>query len=88
MRSDNPIRFEEIENLLTDVIFINRGMCTGTGRTHCRIATSNSRDVPENAAHARQLGLSTSAKFAGWRCFEGKTAQELSPLGEVAHPFL
>jgi len=80
---------EEIENLLTDVIFINRGHVV----LDTAVDTLPDRYIQltvtsENAAHARQLGPFYEREVFGRVAmfFEGKTAQELSPLGELRTP--
>jgi ABC-2 type transport system ATP-binding protein len=80
---------EEIENLLTDVIFINRGhvvldtsVDALSGRYIQLTVTS------ESAARARQLGPFHEREVFGRVAmfFEGRTPEELGGMGELRTP--
>ncbi len=80
---------EEIENLLTDVIFINRGQVV----LDTAVDTMAERYVQltvtsENAARARQLGPFYEREVFGRVAmfFEGRKPEELAPLGELRTP--
>ena len=80
---------EEIENLLTDVIFINRGRVV----LDTAVDTMAERYVQltvtsENAARARQLGPFYEREVFGRVAmfFEGRNPEELAPLGELRVP--
>jgi ABC-2 type transport system ATP-binding protein len=80
---------EEIENLLTDVIFINRGHVV----LDTAVETMAERFVQltvtsENAARARQLGPFYEREVFGRVAmfFEGRSPGELAPLGELRTP--
>jgi len=80
---------EEIENLLTDVIFINRGhvvLDTSVDMMPERFAQLTV--TSENAARARALGPFYEREVFGRVAmfFEGRNAQELAPLGELRTP--
>lgn len=80
---------EEIENLLTDVIFINRGhvvldTAVDTLSDHYLQLTVTA----ENAAKARQLGPFYEREIFGRVAmfFENRSAAELAPMGELRTP--
>jgi ABC-2 type transport system ATP-binding protein len=80
---------EEIENILTDVIFINRGQVV----LDTAVDTMAERYIQltvtsEHAAQARQLGPFYEREVFGRVAmfFEGKTAEQLAPLGELRAP--
>jgi len=80
---------EEIENLLTDVIFINRGHVV----LDTSVDTMPERFVQvtvtsENAARARELKPFYEREVFGRVAmfFEGRNPQELAPLGELRTP--
>jgi ABC-2 type transport system ATP-binding protein len=80
---------EEIENLLTDVIFINRGRVV----LDTAVDTMAERFVQvtvtaENAARARQLGPFHEREVFGRVAmfFEGRSPEQLAPLGELRTP--
>ena len=80
---------EEIENLLTDVIFINRGHVV----LDIAVDAMSERFVQltvtsENAAQARQLGPFYEREVFGRVAmfFENRSARELAPLGELRTP--
>jgi ABC-2 type transport system ATP-binding protein len=80
---------EEIENLLTDVIFINRGhvvLDTSVDMMSERFAQLTV--TSENAARARALGPFYEREVFGRVAmfFEGRNPQELAPLGELRTP--
>jgi ABC-2 type transport system ATP-binding protein len=80
---------EEIENLLTDVIFINRGHVVldtavdGMPDRYVQLTVTS-----ENAAQARQLGPFYEREVFGRIAmfFENRPAAELRPLGELRTP--
>jgi ABC-2 type transport system ATP-binding protein len=80
---------EEIENLLTDVIFINRGHVV----LDTSVDTMPERFVQvtvtsENAARARELKPFYEREVFGRVAmfFEGRNPEELAPLGELRTP--
>jgi ABC-2 type transport system ATP-binding protein len=80
---------EEIENLLTDVIFINRGhvvLDTSVDMMPERFAQLTV--TSENAARARALGPFYEREVFGRVAmfFEGRNPEELAPLGEIRTP--
>jgi ABC-2 type transport system ATP-binding protein len=80
---------EEIENLLTDVIFINRGHVVldtavdAMSERYVQLTVTS-----ENAAQARQLGPFYEREVFGRVAmfFENRSATELAPLGELRTP--
>jgi ABC-2 type transport system ATP-binding protein len=80
---------EEIENLLTDVIFINRGRIAldspveGLAERYAQVNVS-----PEQASRAREMKPFYEREVFGRLAmfFEGRTPDELGPLGEVRTP--
>jgi ABC-2 type transport system ATP-binding protein len=80
---------EEIENLLTDVIFINRGHVVldiavdAMSERYVQLTVTS-----ENAAQARQLGPFYEREVFGRIAmfFENRSAKELAPLGELRTP--
>jgi ABC-2 type transport system ATP-binding protein len=80
---------EEIENLLTDVVFINRGRIAldapveGLGERYVQL---NVR--PDQAGRARELNPFYEREIFGRTAmfFEGRTTEELTPLGEIRTP--
>ena len=80
---------EEIENLLTDVIFINRGhVVLDTAVDAMSDRYIQLTVTSENAARARQLGPFYEREVFGRVAmfFENRTAAELSPMGELRTP--
>lgn len=80
---------EEIENLLTDVIFINRGhvvLDTSVDMMPERFVQLTV--TAENAARARALGPFSEREVFGRVAmfFEGRKPEELAPLGELRTP--
>jgi ABC-2 type transport system ATP-binding protein len=80
---------EEIENLLTDVIFINRGhvvLDTSVDMMPERFAQLTV--TSENVARARALGPFYEREVFGRVAmfFEGRNPEELAPLGELRTP--
>jgi ABC-2 type transport system ATP-binding protein len=80
---------EEIENLLTDVIFINRGQVvldTSVDMMPARFAQLTV--TSENVARARALGPFYEREVFGRVAmfFEGRNPKELAPLGELRTP--
>jgi ABC-2 type transport system ATP-binding protein len=80
---------EEIENLLTDVIFINRGQVvldTSVDMMPARFAQLTV--TSENVARARALGPFYEREVFGRVAmfFEGRNPRELAPLGELRTP--
>ena len=80
---------EEIENLLTDVIFINRGhvvLDTPVDMMPERFVQVTV--TSENAARARALGPFYEREVFGRVAmfFEGRNPEELAPLGELRTP--
>ena len=80
---------EEIENLLTDVIFINRGHIA----LDCAVEGLATRFVqvnvkPDQAVRARELKPFYEREIFGRIAmfFEGRSTDELVPLGEVRTP--
>jgi len=80
---------EEIENLLTDVIFINRGHIA----LDCAVEGLATRFVqvnvkPDQAVRARELRPFYEREIFGRIAmfFEGRSTDELVPLGEVRTP--
>ena len=80
---------EEIENLLTDVLFINRGQVV----LHSSVEQIADRYVqlivrPDQAEQARRLGPFYEREVFGRVAmfFEGRPAGELGPLGELRTP--
>ena len=80
---------EEIENLLTDVIFINRGNVT----LECSVEDLAGRYVqltvgPDQAARARELKPFYEREIFGRVAmfFEGRPVNELQPYGEIRTP--
>jgi ABC-2 type transport system ATP-binding protein len=82
---------EEIENLLTDVMFINHGKVVldspveSIGDRYLQLVTT-----PDKAAAARALGPLHEREVFGriGMVFEGRSLDELRPLGEVRAPSL
>jgi ABC-2 type transport system ATP-binding protein len=80
---------EEVENLFTDVIFINRGRVVldssveGLAERFVQLTVA-----PDNAARARELQPFYEHEVFGRivMVFEGRTAAELAPLGELRTP--
>lgn len=80
---------EEIENLLTDVMFINDGKIIlhspmeSLADTYCELMTSG-----ENATAARRLGPVTEHEVFGKTVllFEGVSRENLERLGEIRRP--
>jgi len=80
---------EEIENLLTDVIFINRGhVVLDTAVDAMAERFVQLTVTSENAARARQLGPFYEREVFGRVAmfFEGRSPAELAPLGELRAP--
>jgi ABC-2 type transport system ATP-binding protein len=80
---------EEIENILTDVIFINRGQVVLDAAVDTLADRYMQLTVTsENAGRARQLGPFYEREVFGRVAmfFEGRTAEELSALGELRNP--
>ena len=80
---------EEIENLLTDVIFINRGhiaLDSAVEGLAQRYVQLNVR--PDQAVRARELKPFYEREIFGRIAmfFEGRTTDELVPLGEIRTP--
>jgi ABC-2 type transport system ATP-binding protein len=80
---------EEIENLLTDVIFINRGhiaLDSAVEGLAARYVQLNVR--PDQAVRARELKPFYEREIFGRIAmfFEGRTTDELVPLGEIRTP--
>jgi ABC-2 type transport system ATP-binding protein len=80
---------EEIENLLTDVIFINRGhiaLDSAVEGLAQRYVQLNVR--PDQAVRARELKPFYEREIFGRVAmfFEGRTTEELVPLGEIRTP--
>jgi ABC-2 type transport system ATP-binding protein len=80
---------EEIENLLTDVIFINRGhiaLDSAVEGLAQRYVQLNVR--PDQATRARELKPFYEREIFGRIAmfFEGRTTEELVPLGEIRTP--
>ncbi|MEZ5459668.1 MAG: ABC transporter ATP-binding protein [Steroidobacteraceae bacterium] len=82
---------EEVENLLTDVMFINRGKVVldtpveQIGERYLQVVTT-----PDKAEAARALGPLHEREVFGriGMVFEGRSAAELRPFGEVRPPAL
>lgn len=82
---------EEVENLLTDVMFINRGKVVldtpveQIGDRYLQVVTT-----PEKAVAARALGPLHEREVFGriGMVFEGRSAAELKPFGDVRPPAL
>jgi ABC-2 type transport system ATP-binding protein len=82
---------EEVENLLTDVMFINHGKVVldtpveQIGERYLQVVTT-----PDKAAAARALGPLHEREVFGriGMVFEGRSAAELKPFGEVRPPAL
>src|SRR5262249_44463609 len=80
---------EEVENLLTDVIFINRGHITldlpveGLGERYVQLNVK-----PEQTTRARELKPFYEREVFGRIAmfFEGRSKDELGPLGEIRTP--
>jgi ABC-2 type transport system ATP-binding protein len=80
---------EEIENLFTDVIFINRGRVVldtsveGIAERYVQLTVT-----PDNAARARELQPFYEHEVFGRivMIFEGRAPAELAPLGELRTP--
>jgi len=80
---------EEVENLFTDVIFINRGRIVldasveGLAERYVQLTVT-----PDNAARARELQPFYEHETFGRlvMIFEGRPAAELAPLGELRTP--
>jgi len=80
---------EEVENLFTDVIFINRGRVVldssveGLADRFVQVTVT-----PDNANRARELQPFYEHEVFGRRVmvFEGRAAADLAPLGEVRTP--
>jgi ABC-2 type transport system ATP-binding protein len=80
---------EEIENLLTDVIFINRGRIALDSPVEDLIARYSQVNVsPEQTARARDMKPFYEREVFGRVAmyFEGRSPDELGPLGEVRTP--
>jgi ABC-2 type transport system ATP-binding protein len=82
---------EEIENLLTDVMFINHGKIVldtpveAIGERYLQVVTT-----PDKAPEARALGPLHEREVFGriGMVFEGRSAAELKPFGDVRPPAL
>jgi ABC-2 type transport system ATP-binding protein len=82
---------EEVENLLTDVMFINHGKVVldtpveQIGERYLQVVTT-----PDKAQAARALGPLHEREVFGriGMVFEGRSAAELKPFGEVRPPAL
>jgi len=82
---------EEVENLLTDVMFINHGKVVldtpveEIGARYLQVVTT-----PDKAAAARALGPLHEREVFGriGMVFEGRSAAELKPFGDVRPPAL
>jgi ABC-2 type transport system ATP-binding protein len=82
---------EEVENLLTDVMFINHGKVVldtpveAIGERYLQVVTT-----PDKAAAARALGPLHEREVFGriGMVFEGRSAAELKPFGDVRPPAL
>ncbi len=80
---------EEIENLFTDVIFINRGQVVldssveGLAERYVQLTVT-----PDNVGRARELNPFYEHEVFGRivMIFEGRTPAELAPLGELRTP--
>ncbi len=80
---------EEVENLLTDVIFISRGRVVLQSSVEALAARFMQLTVnPEQAARARELKPFYQREVFGRvaMLFEGRSASELGPLGEIRTP--
>jgi ABC-2 type transport system ATP-binding protein len=80
---------EEIENLLTDVIFINRGRIALDSPVEDLVARYSQVNVsPEQTARARDMKPFYEREVFGRVAmyFEGRSPDELGPLGEVRTP--
>jgi ABC-2 type transport system ATP-binding protein len=80
---------EEIENLLTDVIFINRGHIALDSAVEGLAARYVQLNVkPDQAVRARELKPFYEREIFGRVAmfFEGRTTDELVPLGEIRTP--
>jgi ABC-2 type transport system ATP-binding protein len=82
---------EEVENLLTDVMFINHGKVVldtpveQIGERYLQVVTT-----PDKAVAARALGPLHEREVFGriGMVFEGRSAAELKPFGDVRPPAL
>jgi ABC-2 type transport system ATP-binding protein len=80
---------EEIENLLTDVIFINRGHIALDSAVEGLAARYVQLNVkPDNVSRARELKPFYEREIFGRIAmfFEGRSSDELVPLGEIRTP--
>lgn len=80
---------EEIEHLLTDLVFIQKGQIVLDTDMESLASTYHQVDIsPENLAAARALNpVNEQARLGGARLiFENRTPDQLAPLGQVTTP--